>query len=713
MRILFVWAAAALTTCAAMGWADATTQPSSATATTQPAQVTARLKKIVVTSDLDLLRDQIAPGLGATEYTQGPNQIANIPGGQNATFQQVILRDPGVVADSFGQFHVRGEHANVTYDVDGVLLPQPINTFGQELDTHLIQSVTLIDGSLPAQYGFHTAGIIDVTTKTGTALQGGEVSLYGGSYDWFEPSVALGWSNGKWDIFATGSYKHNSIGIENPTGSVRPIHDDTSQQRGFIYAAYHIDDTSRITIIVNAANQDFQIPNVPGAPSLFQLGPITNFNSADLNETQNEQEYYGVISYQKSLEDFSILASAFYRYGQIHFVPDFTGDLILQGVAGEVFNSYSTEGFQVDSSYNLNDQNTVRAGLIGDYTVERNNTNTNVFPIDPVTGAQTSTIPEDIIDDTRNDGLEIGGYLQDEWKLTKTLTLNVGARLDEFDANFDNEGQLSPRVNLVWKVTPKTTAHIGYARYFVTPPIQYVPPSTLAKFANTTNAPANTLDNAPLAERSNYYDAGVSQQITKGWTVNLDGYYKQAHNLIDLGQFGDAVIFTPFNYKYGLVYGTDLSTTYKQDGFSAFGNFGWVETNGKDIVSQQFTIDPAELSYIASNFIKLDHEAQYSASLGVSYEWKDNDVYLDWVFSSGLRSGFANLLEEPSCYPLNIGYAHTFHVDGGRRNLVKLRFDIVNLFDEVYQIRSGTGVGVAAPQYGQRRTFLVGMSYVF
>ncbi len=387
MRILFVWAAAALTTCAALGWADATTQPSSATATTtpssveappipgppptqsvaatqpastQPAQVTARLKKVVVTSDLDLLRDQIAPGLGATEYTQGPNQIANIPGGQNATFQQVILRDPGVVADSFGQFHVRGEHANVTYDVDGVLLPQPINTFGQELDTHLIQSVTLVDGSLPAQYGFHTAGIIDVTTKTGTALQGGEVSLYGGSYDWFEPSVELGWSDGKWDIFATGSYKHNSIGIENPTGSVRPIHDDTSQQRGFIYAAYHIDDTSRLTFIVNGANQDFQIPNVPGAPSLFQLGPITNFDSADLNETQNEQEYYGVVSYQKSLEDFSILASAFYRYGQIHFVPDFTGDLILQGVAGEVFNSYSTEGFQIDSSFNLNDQNTLR-----------------------------------------------------------------------------------------------------------------------------------------------------------------------------------------------------------------------------------------------------------------------------------------------------------------------------------------------------------------
>jgi outer membrane receptor protein involved in Fe transport len=740
MRLFILWACAALGVCAALGLGAETNAPSNvspstvpspsenqaisapppmqslATPMTQPATMPpvapTHLKKVVVTSDLDLLRDEIVPSLGATTYTLGPNQIQNIPEGENTSFYQTLLRAPGVVIDSFGQEHVRGEHANTTYDVDGVLLPQPINTFGQELDTHMVQSVTLIDGSLPAQYGFHTAGIIDVTSKTGAQLQGGEVSLYGGQFNTFIGSVELGWNNGKWDFFTAGTVKQDSLGIENPMSTPRPIHDDTDQQKLFIYAAYHIDDTSRFSFFVNASNADFQIPNVADVPPAFTFGTESFFNSADLNENQNEQEYYGVASYQKSTDEYSVLASAFYRYGQLHFTPDPIGDMIMQGVASEVLNTYATDGFQIDSSYHLNDQNIVRAGAIADYTVERNDTNTDVFPIDPVTGLQTSTTPENIVDNTHNHALEAGLYLQDEWKITKTLTLNFGGRLDEYDANYDYDWQISPRVNLVWKATDKTTFHVGYSRYFVPPPVQYVPPSTIAKFANTTNAPLNTLDDSPQVEKSDYYDIGVSQQITKPWLVNLDAFYKEAHELVDLGQFGAPVIFTPFNYQYGRVYGAEFSSTYKQDGFSAFANFAWVSAMGKNINSQQFTIDPAELAYISSNFIDLDHESIYTASAGASYDFlKDNEVYVDWTFGSGLRTGFANLLAEQSYYPVNIGYIHTFRVS--RNNEVKLRFDIINVFDEVYQLRSGTGIGVEAPQYGQRRTFLAGLSYVF
>jgi TonB dependent receptor len=691
----------------------ATTVPSTAPSLAiTPNPAGGQLTKVVVTSDLDLSRDEIAPSLGATTYTEGPNQIETIPGGNNATFQQVLLRDPGVVMDSFGQEHIRGEHANITYRVDGVLLPQPINTFGQELDTHMIESVTLIDGSLPAQFGFHTAGIIDVTSKSGEALQGGEVSIYGGGYDTFQPSVDLGWTTGKWDTFVSGSYKSSSGGIENPTPSFRPIHDDTEQEKLFVYSTYHIDDTSRLSFIVNGSNADFQIPNIPDVPPAFSIGNLSTFDSADLNENQNEQEYYGVVSYQKNIDQFSLLASAFYRYGQIHFTPDPIGDLILQGVAGEILNSYSTSGFQADSSYVLNDQHTLRAGLIADYTVERNNTNTGVFAIDPNTG-DVSTTPEFITDDTRNNALEAGMYLQDEWKITKALTLNFGARFDEFAANFDNEAQLSPRANLVWKVNKETTAHIGYSRYFVPPPVQYVPPGTLAKFANTTNAPPNTLDGPPKVERSNYYDAGISEQITQPWQVNVDGFYKQAKNLVDLGQFGDAVIFTPFNYETGVVYGAEISTTYKQGGLSLFGNFAYVLTRGKNIISQQFTIENDELAYIQANAIPLDHQSLYTASVGVSYEWTNDEVYADFLYGSGLRSGFANSESEPQYYPINVGYEHAFHPNGSRHEIVKLRFDVINLFDESYQIRSGTGIGVGAPQYGQRRTFYAGLAYDF
>ncbi len=307
-------------------------------------------------------------------------------------------------------------------------------------------------------------------------------------------------------------------------------------------------------------------------------------------------------------------------------------------------------------------------------------------------------MPTEIDDTTRNHATSAGVYVQDEWKIARNVTINYGGRFDVFEANFDNESQFSPRVNLVWKVDDKTTAHIGYARYFVPPPVQYVPPSTIAKFANTTNAPSNFIDDPPKVERSNYYDLGFSRQMSKQWLVNVDGFYKQADQLVDLGQFGQALILSPFNYEKGFDYGPEVSTTYKLDNFSTFGNFAWVQTGGRNIDSQQFLIDSDELAYIQDHYIKLDHESAYTMSAGVSYNVSNYDlVYIDALYGSGLRSGFANLDHTEPYYPVNLGYQHVFRISGSANQSVTARIDIVNVFDQVYQLRNGSGVGVGRP----------------
>jgi outer membrane receptor protein involved in Fe transport len=678
-----------------------------------PAPVT-HLHPVVVSSPSFISgQAQIAPSLGAVANVMGPQQIEAIPQGENAPFQQALVRFPGVVMDSYGQEHVRGEHGDLTYRVNGVLLPEGLNGFGQELDTHLIQSVTLMDGALPAQFGFRTAGIIDVTTKSGDTLQNNELSLYGGSNDTFEPSFVYGGTEDNWDYFFTGSYKHDDLGIENPADTPRAIHDDTDQQRLFGYLSTQLDPTSKFSIIFNMSDADFQIPDTAGLPRQFILSGVPYANSSNVDENQNEQDYYGVLSYQHTAGDISFQASAYSRYGQIHFTPDPVGDLIFQGVAGEVYNNFLTDGVQVDASDPISDSHTLRAGLVLDNTAEVLNTQTSVFSVDPVTGDQTSDTSFDISDNTTNDANEGGIYLQDEWKLTKTLTTNYGLRADFFAANFDRMEQLSPRANLVWQATRDTTAHIGYSRYFAPPPIQDIPSSTLAKFDDTTNGPASPDDDPPRVETSDYFDTGVRQQITPEWEASLDGYYKYSHNLLDLGQFGDAVILSPYNYRVGSVHGAEISTQYKSGGFSTYGNFAYVKTAAEDIVSQQFQFATDELDYIDSHDIKLDHESELTASAGVSYNWKNDMVYADFLYGSGLRAGFANLQKEPVYYPINVGYEHQFRPDGSTKDVVKLRFDVINVFDEDYQLRNGTGLGVNAPQYGQRRTFLVGMSYDF
>jgi outer membrane receptor protein involved in Fe transport len=432
-------------------------------------------------------------------------------------------------------------------------------------------------------------------------------------------------------------------------------------------------------------------------------------DSAKTNERQNEQEYYDVLAYQKTLDKLSYQVSGFARYGQIAFEPDFVNDLIFQGVSGAVYNNFATYGVQIDGAYTLDARHTIRAGFLGDYTIEKLDTSSEVFPANSA-GGQTSVVPFSVDEHSGNRAFEGGVYLQDEFKLTPVVTVNYGLRYDRFDANFDDEDQVSPRLNVVWKIDDSTTAHAGYARYFVPPPVQNLTFAQINRFNGTTNAPASPGDGPPRVERSNYYDIGISRQISKPFQLSLDGFYKQAKQLVDLGQFGDAIILSPYNYKAGTVYGAELSALYKEGGLSGFANFSWVNTLAHDIDTQQFDFAGDELAFIETHNIKLDHESEYTVSAGAAYGWKDNKIYVDMLYGSGLRAGFANLMQEPQYYPVNVGYEHTFHLDGPTGNSVKFRFDVLNIFDQSYQIRSGTGLGVNAPQYGERRAFFAGLA---
>src|SRR5258706_15560332 len=110
-----------------------------------------KLAPTEVIGKLDVAREQIVPNLGATSYGVSKEQIEALPQGQNAGLNQVILRTPGVAQDGLGQLHLRGEHANLQYRINDVLLPEGITGFGQELDGRFVEDLHLITGSLAAQ----------------------------------------------------------------------------------------------------------------------------------------------------------------------------------------------------------------------------------------------------------------------------------------------------------------------------------------------------------------------------------------------------------------------------------------------------------------------------------------------------------------------------------------------------------------------------------
>jgi outer membrane receptor for ferrienterochelin and colicin len=691
-----------------------------------PSRQPVQMEEVTVIGKLDQTRQEIVPSLGATVYTISQEDIQNLTQGENLPFSKLLLRLPGVSQDSAasGSFHVRDDHANVQYRIDDVLVPESITSFGSQFDTRFAESVDLITGALPAEYGFRQAGVLDIHTKSGALNPGGNVDFYGGSYDTLKPSFEYGGSQGKLNYYFSGDYLQSTLGIENSTGSYHALHDNTDQYRGFAYLSYIIDDTSRVSLIAGEAYNQYQIPDSPGQSAAtdasgtpYAIPGLTSANSANLNENQREQNNFEVLAYQKTIDDFSFQLSVFDSYSAVNFSPDAgEGDLYFNGESGSLNRSVLSNGVQFDSSYAINDAHTIRGGIQLNAQGGAQTAVTTVIPLDD-TGVQSGP-PETFSDRDYLRAYSYGLYLQDEWKITRAFTLNYGGRMDFYQSDLIHQNQISPRINAVYQIDQATTVHGGYASYFTPPPIENIPQGTTSQFAGTTGAATPGLPDDPVkSERANYFDLGVTRQFTPGYQVGLDAYYKQATNLIDDGQFGAAPILSAFNYAKGQICGVEFSQNYVQGGFSAYANLAVEKGIGTQVNSAQAVLfDAADYNYISSHYIYLDHSQTFTGSAGVTYKIAQTETtpYLEMICGSGLRTDtdtVPNGASVPAYDSINLGFSQGFKW----ANLPNLsaRVDVINVADQVYEIRNGAGVGVFAPQYGQRRSVYAGVTYSF
>ena len=166
--------------------------------------------EITVTAErLNAARNNIEPGVGASSYGFSNQAIDNLPGGgSNAGLNQVLLQAPGVAQDNLanGALHVRNEHLNVQYRINGVIIPDGVSFFGQGLSPRFVDSMSLITGALPAEYGLRTSGVVDIKTKSGVFQNGGSIGMYGGSNWTMQPSAEAGGSLAGVNYYFSGDY---------------------------------------------------------------------------------------------------------------------------------------------------------------------------------------------------------------------------------------------------------------------------------------------------------------------------------------------------------------------------------------------------------------------------------------------------------------------------------------------------------------------------
>lgn len=675
----------------------------------------------VTAAHLKSERIELSPKIGATVYSMDAHMIDYMGQGADTPFDQVLLRLPGVAEDSkaSGSLHVRDDHGNVQYRVNGVQLPEGISGFGQSIDTRLVQQLDFMTGALPAQFGLRTAGIIDIQTKEG-GKPGASIGVLAGSHRYLEPSAQLFGSSGAFNYYVSGSYLANALGIENPQQASSALHDKTRQAKSFGNFSYYLDGDTRLGAMFGTYSGRFQIPNNPGQAPAFSLTGMSDadagasvLSSDQLNDHQREVNRFVVLSLQKSLGDVNFQLSGFHQYSALHFTPDVSGDLIYLGVASDSQRTNGSTGAQLDMSYKLHQDHTLRAGV--GYTRQKTGS-TNavaVFPTDSA-GAQAAADPVTILDNSRKTGHIESFYLQDEWHISAPLTLNYGVRFDKVSA-FIDEQQWSPRLNLAYKLSDATAVHAGYSRYFTPPPQELVAQSSINLYANTSNAPEIQNSDPVRAERTHYYDIGLSHQVSSKLTLTADAYYKKVANLLDEGQFGQALILSPFNYQKGHARGLELSAVYAEKYWGSYLNATFQKAQGRNIISSQSLFGADELAYIANHDVYLDHDQTFTLSGGVHYHFGDSQVSADVLHGSGLRrtpdGGAPNSGSLPQYTTVNAALTHTWK--GTQCGDIEGRVSIVNLFDQSYQLRDGSGVGVGAPQFGPRRTLYVGLSTRF
>ena len=474
--------------------------------------------------------------------------------------------------------------------------------FGQGLDPRFVNSMQLITGALPAEYGLRVAGIVDMQTKSGLFQPGGSVEMRGGSYGTIKPSVAIWRIGRRLQLFRLRRQSPDRITASTPsTPAYNQIHDDTMQTHGFAYLDKIIDSSSKVAFIAGTFHGQFQIPNNPGQTPLFAAGRLRadhrrhRLQFRTLSEHQVESSAFGALSYLRAEEDFDFQVSAFSKYSTLHYHPDALGDIFFNGIAAERAAAELRQRRAGRRQLQLGADHTLRAGLYLQGERASADTNSSVLPI---TASRRRRC--------RRSGLPRHGRC-DLWQRRRRRSsrtrprpagptapisrTNGGSRrssrsitarrFDEVN-EYTMDNQLSPRVNAVWKPTDATTVHAGYANYFTPPPFELVATSRSLDRRHELElrvarprrrpapAPASIRRSRPSAR--SMFDVGATQEVMPGLKVGIDVYYKYARNLLDEGQFGAPVILTPFNYHVGYNKGVELTTAYDHGKFSYYGN---------------------------------------------------------------------------------------------------------------------------------------------
>lgn len=633
---------------------------------------------------LDAARSRIEPELGATTYTLSNETIEHRPGGETGDIGSILLQLPGVQRDGTGSLRVRQSPGGVQYRLNNVILPEGAVEFGEMLSSRLADQTRLITGALPAQYGLSNGGVVNVITKNGHYMEGGQVELYGGSHNILQPAIEWAGSHGNSSLFLSGSLHRTDNGLPSIDGTAHPLHDEARELEGFGYFDQLFSEGARLSLIIGSSNERKQIPG-------SRVAQVPD--SENRHGVERSRNHYAIATYQLSKGPITLQASLSALSSRESVRPREPLSLAVDGVSRSAAERRLSVGTQVEGAFEAGRGHTVRAGVVASRDNER-------------TAERSLTLVAALDDTDTEHRTSISAFLQDEWKLDDQLTLNAGLRLDQV-SGLGTPVQLGPRLSLVWAPPGGTSAHLGYSRYFVAPPL-----GGIASRAALLAQPAT--DDPVRGETDDYFDAGVQQRLGD-LTIGLDAYWRSARHLVAARYWDFAPLSRPFNFRHGALRGIEASVTYAEGPFSAWSSFALARATGRRIVSSQSDFTPAQLLYAGQNDVSLDTDERLTGSGGASWRSGPLLVAADFQYGSGApRTPLAGPVNGSRLDDhLTVSLAAVYRLTLLGDKPLHLRLDINNLFDSRFAIRDGTGLAGGTPQWGERRGVFVGFEQGF
>ena len=601
----------------------------------------------------------------------------------------VTLTSPGVAADSNGLFHGLGDHASNSFSVDGQpITDQQSKVFSNQLPSNSVQSLEVISGAPPAEYGGKTSLVINVTTRSGQGLTKpvGNITSSYGTFGSATGSIDLGYGGQNWGNFFELDGLNTGRFLDPPEFAV--FHDKGNEQNIFDRVDYNLTKVDSVHINFNYSRSWFQTPNAYdnlNVPNIVSggTGPNPVFgNVGDADQRSKIGTFNIAPTYTRVIGADSVFNFGGYvRRDAYNYYPSGNpladlGPANLQTSSISQYRTLTNAGFHTDYSY-VKGINNIKAGAVYEQTFLRENDTLGVVGptynspcVDASSGnslpgySSPSECPGGAsgqnpaynpvlapYDLTRGgasyqyfgqtDVKELALYIEDQIK-TGNWVFNLGIRGDLYNG-LTVARQAEPRLGIAYNVKPTNTVlAVSYARTLESPfnenlvlSSQGCSNAVLSPLLLCTPGVSGTLQPG----YRNEFHASVQQAVGKNFVVGAEYIWKYTHNAFDFSVLGNTPITFPIDWHNSKIPGFALHADVPN--FHNISAYVVMSSVAARFFPPQSAGAGATVGQSGFPF-RIDHDEKFNQTTHIQYQLpfkRSPWVGFNWRYDSGLTAG--------------------------------------------------------------------------